>query len=71
MVTMTTYVSLTQADFQAMCDQRNGIFEIQPLCGGSNACRGFAYDSEPQILTEHSCQHTNSCAGYNCVVCNE
>jgi hypothetical protein len=70
MVTMTTSGLITEADFHAMCDQAGGIFEIQPVCGGSNACRGFAYDAGPQILTQHTCQHTNSCAGYNCVVCD-
>lgn len=70
MVLTTTYGPITQPEFEAMCADAGGIFEIQPLCGGSNACRGFAYDAEPQILTQHSCQHTNTCAGYNCVVCD-
>lgn len=69
MVTMTTVVVLTQQEFHDMCDAAGGIFEIQPLCGSSNACRGFAYDNHTQDLTEHTCQATNTCSGYNCVVC--
>lgn len=68
-VTATAIGALTQDAFAALCAARNGIFEIQPLCGGSNSCRGMSYDSETQALTEHSCQATNTCAGYSCVVC--
>jgi hypothetical protein len=70
MVTSTMLGMLTEQQFHDMCDQAGGIFEIQPLCGGSNACRGFAYDSGQTRLTEHTCQGTNTCAGYNCVVCS-
>lgn len=71
MITLSTVVGITQAQFEAMCSEANGIFEIQPLCGGSNACRGFTYDTGSMTYTEHTCQHTNTCAGYNCVVCDE
>lgn len=70
MVTLTTVGPITQPEFEALCADAGGIFEIQPVCGGSNACRGFAYDSGSQTYTEHSCQHTNTCAGYNCVDCD-
>jgi hypothetical protein len=69
-ITYSTTMALTQTDFQALCDQAGGIFEVQPLCGGSNACRGFAYDSGTTTYTEHTCQGTNTCAGYNCVDCD-
>lgn len=68
-VTSTALVALTQEEFASRCAERNGIFEIQPLCGGANSCRGLSYDSDSQTLTEHSCQATNTCAGYSCVVC--
>lgn len=68
-VTSTVVGALTQDEFASRCTARNGIFEIQPLCGGSNSCRGMSYDSGSQTLTEHSCQATNTCAGYSCVVC--
>lgn len=68
-VTSTVVGALTQDAFAALCAARNGIFEIQPLCGGSNSCRGMSYDSGTQTLIEHSCQATNTCAGYSCVVC--
>jgi len=68
-VTMTTTAPLTQTEFQAKCEARQGLFEVQPHCGGSNSCRGFSYDSETQVLSEHTCRGTNSCGGYSCVVC--
>ena len=68
-VTSTVVGALTQDEFASRCAAQNGIFEIQPLCGGSNSCRGMSYDAGSQTLTEHSCQATNTCAGYSCVVC--
>jgi len=68
-VTSTMVGALTQDEFASRCAAQNGTFEIQPLCGGSNSCRGMSYDSDAQTLTEHSCQATNTCAGYSCVVC--
>jgi len=68
-VTSTVVGAITQDEFALRCAAQNGIFEIQPLCGGSNSCRGMSYDSGSQTLTEHSCQATNTCAGYSCVVC--
>jgi hypothetical protein len=68
-VTSTVVGAVTQDMFAAQCAAQNGIFEIQPLCSGSNSCRGMSYDSGTQTLTEHSCQATNTCAGFSCVVC--
>jgi hypothetical protein len=68
-VTSTVVGAVTQDAFAAQCAAQNGIFEIQPLCSGSNSCRGMSYDSGTQTLTEHSCQATNTCAGFSCVVC--
>ena len=62
--------TMTQDDFTAACAAKNGIFEIQPNCGGSNACRGMSYDSNTATYTEHSCRATNTCAGMSCVVCD-
>ncbi|HEY4119230.1 MAG TPA: hypothetical protein VGM56_15290 [Byssovorax sp.] len=70
-VTSSATQSLTQQQFQTMCSARGGVFEIQPHCGGSNACRGFSYDSDTQTLTEHTCRATNQCSGYSCVICSE
>jgi hypothetical protein len=61
---------ITEAAFKVQCLTLNGIFEVQPHCGGSNSCRGMSYDSETQTLTEHTCRGTNSCAGYSCVLCD-
>ena len=68
-VTSAAVGAITQDEFASLCAAKNGIFEIQPLCGGSNSCRGMSYDSGSETLTEHSCQATNTCAGYSCVVC--
>jgi hypothetical protein len=62
--------SLTQDKFSSQCSAQNGIMEIQPNCGGSNACRGMSYDNAKQLLTEHNCRAVNTCAGYSCVICN-
>jgi len=69
-VTSATAGAVAQADFESECADKGGIFEVQPNCGGSNACRGMSYDSATQTLTEHTCRATNSCAGFSCVVCD-
>ncbi len=69
-VTSTTAGALTMAQFQSLCAAQNGLYELQPHCGGSNACRGMSYDSELQTLIEHTCRGTNSCAGYSCIICD-
>jgi hypothetical protein len=67
---ITAVDDVTQDSFKSQCDAKNGIFETQPECGGSNACRGMSYDSKTTTLMEHTCQATNTCAGYSCVVCD-
>jgi hypothetical protein len=69
-ITSSTVAALTLDQFTAQCQALSGILEIQPHCGGSNACRGMSYDSETQTLTEHTCRMLNSCAGFSCVVCD-
>ncbi len=69
-VVQKTTVDESEDDFKSACAARNGIFEIQPGCGGSNACRGMSYDSDAHTLIEHTCRATNTCAGYSCVVCD-
>lgn len=69
-VTSTAAGALTLGQFTSQCNTLNGIVEIQPHCGGSNACRGMSYDTETQTLSEHTCRATNTCAGYSCVVCD-
>lgn len=68
-VTATTAQPMTQEDFTAECTARNGVFEIEPHCGGLNHCRGMSYDTTTQTLTEHTCRGTNTCAGFSCIVC--
>ena len=53
-VTSSVVVALTRDEFASRCAALNGIFEVQPLCGGYNSCRGMSYDSGTQTLTEHS-----------------
>jgi hypothetical protein len=65
----TVIANMTRDDFAARCDARHGILEVQPHCGGSNACRGLSYDSGTGALTEHTCRATNTCAGFSCVIC--
>ena len=60
----------TQDVFQSQCAAKNGIFEVQPQCGGANACKGMSYDSKTETMMEHTCRATNTCAGYSCVVCD-
>ena len=70
-VTSSTVVAdLTLDAFTSQCDAKNGVVEIHPHCGGFNACRGMSYDSATEMLTEHTCRGTNTCAGFSCVVCD-
>jgi len=66
----TVVPGLTRGDFTTKCDDLHGVVEIQPHCGGLNACRGMSYDTNTQVLTMHTCRGTNSCAGYTCVICD-
>jgi len=69
-VTSSKVQAMTQAQFTSECEARNGVFEIEPHCGGLNHCRGLSYDTGIQVLTEHTCRATNTCAGFSCIVCN-
>lgn len=67
---MSLFADMTEQQFTSMCDAQNGIVEVQPHCGGLNACRGFSYDNTTDILSVHTCRATNSCSGWSCVICN-
>jgi len=60
---------MTLEKFTADCDARHGVVEIPPHCGGFNSCKGLSYDTDTQVLTEHTCRGMNSCFGYSCVLC--
>ncbi|HUB08740.1 MAG TPA: hypothetical protein VMB50_17160 [Myxococcales bacterium] len=70
-ITSTIPGAMTQAGFMSLCAEQNGVFEIIPHCSGGSHCRGFAYDLDLQELMQHSCRGANTCAGYNCVVCDD
>ena len=65
-----TVADLTSEAFQADCNKRHGVFEIEPHCGGSNGCRGVSYDNGTDAYTEHSCRGANTCGGFSCIVCD-
>jgi len=69
-VTSSSVVVLSLDDFSSQCETAHGVVEIQPHCGGLNLCRGMSYDTGTQMLTDHSCRATNTCAGYTCVICD-
>lgn len=60
---------MSQAEFTQMCDERKGRVEVHPHCGGVNTCRGFSYDSDADVFTEHTCRAANTCTGFTCVIC--
>lgn len=59
---------LSLEDFTVMCDEAHGTVEIHPSCGGAVSGKGFSYDSDTDVLTEHTCAGHNTCAGFSCVV---
>jgi hypothetical protein len=59
---------MTEDEFEALCDQRGGTVEVMPHCGGFATAKGFSYDSTTQLLSEHTCQGANTCAGWNCAI---
>ncbi len=61
-------MELTADEFEAQCDERSGVVEYIPHCGGLNTCKGFSYDVTTGLLSEHTCQGAATCQGYNCVV---
>jgi hypothetical protein len=60
--------ALTEEQFTTLCNERGGTVEVMPHCGGFATAKGFSYDSTTQLLSEHTCAGTNTCAGWNCVV---
>lgn len=59
-----------QQAFTALCDERGGWVQVHPHCGGANSCRGFSYDSDTNVWTEHTCRAVNTCTGFSCIVCD-
>ena len=62
---------MTLEQFTAECDAVQGTVELHAHCGGVNSCRGFSYDDETHLFTEHTCRGLNTCSGYSCVVPSE
>lgn len=59
---------LTEEQFKALCDARDGTVEVMPHCGGFATAAGFSYDTGTQLLSEHTCAGANTCGGWNCIV---
>jgi hypothetical protein len=59
---------LSLEDFTVMCDEASGTVEIHASCGGAVSGKGFSYDSDTDVLTEHTCAGYNTCAGFSCVL---
>lgn len=59
---------LSLEDFTLMCDEAAGTVEIHPSCGGLVSGKGFSYDSDTDVFTEHTCKGYNTCAGFSCVL---
>ena len=59
---------MTLEKFTAECDARGGQVETHSHCGGANSCKGMSYDTATELLTEHTCRGSNTCAGYSCVI---
>ena len=67
-ITSTSMVGvLNSADFQALCDARDGTVEVMAHCGGLATAAGFSYDLDTETLAEHTCKGANTCAGWNCI----
>ena len=62
------YINMTLEQFTDDCDARRGKVELHSHCGGVNSCKGFSYDEDTDVLTEHTCKGANTCAGYSCVI---
>ena len=58
---------LTEAQFTALCDERDGTVEVMPHCGGFATGKGFSYDNATLLLSEHTCAGANTCGGWNCL----
>lgn len=66
----TLDAGLTLDEFTQMCNAKGGAVQIEPECGGHNACRGMSYDQGTQTLSYNTCRATNTCAGFSCIICN-
>lgn len=67
-ITSSKFVGeLSAEDFQALCDERDGTVEVMAHCGGLASARGFSYDNETLLLSEHTCKGANTCGGWNCI----
>lgn len=62
---------VTQEAFEKACMMVDGKIEVHPHCGGVNSCKGFSYDTDTSVYTEHTCRGLNTCTGYSCVVPEE
>jgi len=60
---------ISAAEFQAMCDERNGWVYVTASCAGAGMCKGLSLLGD--TLTDHSCKGMNSCGGAGCVVLPE
>jgi hypothetical protein len=59
--------TLSEDQFQAMCDEAGGTVEALAHCGGLATGPGFAYDSTDGTLSRHTCAGANTCGGWNCL----
>lgn len=59
---------LSLEEFTEMCDEVGGSIEIHPTCGGRVTGKGFSYDSDTDVFTEHTCAGYNTCPGFSCVL---
>jgi hypothetical protein len=59
---------LSLDDFTELCDQASGVVETHAHCGGFVTGKGFSYDSDIDVFTEHTCRGYNTCTGFSCVL---
>lgn len=72
-ITLTTELNETIkfADFAEMCTERGGLLQTHATCAGNNFCRGFHFNKNSKMFTEHTCKAFNSCGGISCVILPE
>lgn len=61
-------VDLSLEEFTEMCDEAGGVVETHAHCGGVVTGKGFSYDSDTDVFTEHTCAGYNTCTGFSCVI---
>jgi hypothetical protein len=59
-------VPISNEEFKALCDERNGWSYLTAACAGAALCKGLSLMGD--VLTDHSCKGINSCMGISCVV---